>query len=294
MTYEDVKREYQQHHLAFYRDPGDYALEPFRIFGPLYYVGDKKVCVHLIDTGEGLVLIDSGYPHTIHLLVDSIWRLGFDPREIRYIVHTHGHYDHYGASNEFKRLYGCQLVISRTDAELLRSNPGAASGSWSRIVTPLAYIPPVCDRELEDGEVFVCGSLKMLCVEIPGHTPGAMAFFFDLTEKGRTLRAGLFGGAGVDSVRRCVLEHRHQSLSLQQELLDSLMKVRGQKVDIQLGNHLGNNHTLERRAAMLAGDPEAFIDPSAWDRFLDATRASFERIFAEEAEEAARAAETGV
>ncbi|MBO4872627.1 MAG: MBL fold metallo-hydrolase [Lachnospiraceae bacterium] len=285
MTYEEVKSKYQQSNLAFYRDPADYALEPFRIFGPLYYVGDKRVCEHLIDTGDGLVLIDSGYPHTIHMLVDSIWRLGFDPKDIRYIIHTHGHYDHYGASNEFKKLYGCQLVISRTDAELLRSNPAASSDSWSSIVTPLAYIPPAFDRLLEDEEDFVCGNLTIHCVEVPGHTPGAMAFFFDLTEKGRTLRAGLFGGAGLGSVRKSVLEHRHQPLSLQQDMLDSLEKVRGQKVDIHLGNHPANNHTLERRARQLAGDPNAWIDPAAWVRFLDETRAKFEKMFAEEAAE---------
>jgi metallo-beta-lactamase class B len=286
MTYEEVKQKYQQHHLAFYRDPGDFACEPFRIFGPLYYVGDKRVCEHLIDTGDGLVLIDSGYPHTIHLLVDSVWRLGFDPKDIRYIIHTHGHYDHYGASNEFKRLYGCQLVISRTDAELIRDNPSAASGSWSSIVTPLAYIPPAFDHLLEDGEDFVCGNLSIHCVEVPGHTPGAMAFFFDLAENGRTLRAGLFGGAGLGSVRKCVLEHRHQPLSLQQDMLDSLEKVRGEKVDIHLGNHPDNNDTFGRRARQLAGDPDAWIDPAAWDRFLDAARAKFEKMFAEEAAEA--------
>ena len=285
MTYEEVKSKYQQNHLTFYRDPADFALEPFKIFGPLYYVGDKRVCVHLIDTGDGLVLIDSGYSHTIHLLVDSIWRLGFDPRDIRYILHTHGHYDHYGASNEFKKLYGCQLVISRTDAELLRTNPPAASGSWSSIVTPLAYIPPVFDRELEDGEDFIHGDLRIHCVQVPGHTPGAMAFFFDVEENGRTLRAGLFGGVGLGSVRKCVLEHRHQPLSLQQDMLDSLEKVRGQKVDIHLGNHPSNNHTLERRARQLAGDPDAFIDPAAWDPFLDQTRVTFEKMFAEEAAE---------
>ena len=282
MTYEEVKEKYQKSNLAFYRDPGDFACEPFRIFGPLYYVGDKRVCVHLIDTGDGLVLIDAGYPHTIHLLTDSVWRLGFDPKDIRYILHTHGHYDHYGASNEFKKLYGCKLVISRVDAQLLRDNPEASSDSWSRIVTPLAYIPPVFDRELEDGEDFCCGNLKVRCVLVPGHTPGAMAFFFDVEEEGRTLRAGLFGGVGLGSVRRSVLEHRHQPLSLQQDMLNSLEKVRGEKVEIHLGNHPANNHTLERRARQLAGDPEAWIDPAAWDRFLDETRDKFVKMFAEE------------
>ena len=45
----------------FYEDPQKYAIDPFRIFGNLYYVGDQKVTSHLIDTGDGLILIDTGY-----------------------------------------------------------------------------------------------------------------------------------------------------------------------------------------------------------------------------------------
>ena len=197
MTFEEKAKGVGK--LDFLRDPSLYAAEPFRIFGLLYYVGDKKVCVHLIDTGDGLVLIDAGYTHTIHMLVDSIWRLGFDPKQIRYIVHTHGHHDHFGASNEFRRMYGCDLVISRTEAEWLKVNPAISAISFCHH-TPLAYVPPEFQRLLEDGEDFVCGCLKMHCVAIPGHTPGAMAFFFDVTEDGRTFRAGLFGGAGLFTV----------------------------------------------------------------------------------------------
>ena len=44
----------------YYQNPTTYNIPPFCIFGNLYYVGDKKVCMHLIDTGEGLVLFDTG------------------------------------------------------------------------------------------------------------------------------------------------------------------------------------------------------------------------------------------
>ena len=282
MSFEDRKRGAGKE--AFFRDPSLFAAEPFRIFGPLYYVGDKKVCVHLIDTGEGLVLIDSGYTHTIHLLVDSIWRQGFDPKQIRYIVHTHGHHDHFGASNEFRRLYGCELVIGRTEAEYLKIHPEISCISFC-YHTPLAYVPTEFQRVLEDGEVFVCGSLRMLCRSIPGHTPGAMAFFFDVTEGGRTYRAGLFGGAGKFSVSKEALEHYGEPLSLQQDMLNSIDKVRGEHVDIHLGNHPANNATFEKRARMLAGEKDAFIDPASWSGFLDKTREKFVEMFEKEAAE---------
>ena len=50
----------------------------------LKHVGGKAVCVHLIKTDEGLILLDSGYPNAAHLVVDSIWRFGFDPKDVKW------------------------------------------------------------------------------------------------------------------------------------------------------------------------------------------------------------------
>ena len=47
-------------------------VHPFRIFGNIWYVGDSWVCVHLIDTGDGLLLIDSGNAGATAMLVQAI------------------------------------------------------------------------------------------------------------------------------------------------------------------------------------------------------------------------------
>lgn len=273
-TYAQIKEGYQRKHVSFYREPSSAYIEPFRIFGPLYYVGDRQVCVHLLATSHGLLLIDSGFPHTIHMLTDSIFRLGFDPRDVRWILHTHGHFDHFGASNEFRSLYGCQLAISRVDAGLLREKPEAALLDWCDVCTPAAKIPEF-QIELEDGEDLVLGDLTVHCVLIPGHTPGAMAFFLDLREGEETCRAGLFGGGGLGSLRRPVLARLGLPESLREDMLSSLEKVRGQHVDIMLGNHPGNNDTLGRRRRQLEQGGNHFVDPSAWGRFLDTSRDRF-------------------
>lgn len=44
-------------------------VEPFRIFGNVYYAGDSWVCVHVIDTGDGLLLIDSGNAQATAMLI---------------------------------------------------------------------------------------------------------------------------------------------------------------------------------------------------------------------------------
>ena len=84
--YWKIYNSFRERHRAFYEDPEKGRMEPFHIFGNLYYVGDKHVCMHLIDTGAGLVLFDCGYGHTTHMIEDSIRKLGFDPKDLKYII----------------------------------------------------------------------------------------------------------------------------------------------------------------------------------------------------------------
>ena len=56
-------------------------MEPFKIISNVYFVGCFPASTHLIDTGDGLILIDPGYTDTLHLVVDGIYKLGFRPED---------------------------------------------------------------------------------------------------------------------------------------------------------------------------------------------------------------------
>ena len=268
MNYEERLQQYIGLMADFCRDPGKYRIDPFRIFGPLYYVGDRKVCIHLVDTGDGLVLFDSGYPNASHLLWDSIWRLGFDPKDVRLIIHTHGHYDHFGASNEFRLQYGTELAISRVDAEWMKKDPRFSLLEWAPS-TPLSYDPPEFQILLEDGQELTIGNLKIRCRLVPGHTPGVMAFFFDLTEDGKKLRAGLLGGVGLAAIHRYHLEEFGLPMSLPFDMLKAVRELKDEHVDIHLGNHPANNHTIEKREKQLISGGNPFISDEDWGIFLE-------------------------
>ena len=85
-TYKDIWDNFVPNHKKYYEDPTAFNIEPFKIFGNLYYVGDKMVCMHLIDTGEGLILFDSGFSNNYDSLIESIEKLGFNPKDIKYIL----------------------------------------------------------------------------------------------------------------------------------------------------------------------------------------------------------------
>ena len=273
-------QNYHKKHLAFYAEPSIEFIAPFKIADDLYYVGDRLVCVHLIRTEEGLILLDAGYYCTKHLLMESIIRLGFDPADVRWIILTHAHWDHYGAANEFRNLYGTKVAISAVDARSMREKPFRAGGSFGNIPMNL----PVIDRELEDGEIFSFGEKKIRCVLTPGHTLGTMSFFFDVTDNGKTYLAGEFGGAGVDALRIQYALHYELPLDMAQRMVASLERIQDEPVAVHLGNHPYNSHTLEKRERQLSEGGNPFVDPSSWKEFVENIRQKSLRIIEENTE----------
>jgi metal-dependent hydrolase (beta-lactamase superfamily II) len=69
---------------------------PFRIFGNTYYVGTAGLAVILIDTGDGLILLDGALPQSVPLIASNMEALGFSLTDVRLVALSHAHYDHAG------------------------------------------------------------------------------------------------------------------------------------------------------------------------------------------------------
>ena len=252
----------------FYENPEPYAMEPFRIYGNLYYVGDRKVCMHLLDTEEGLILFDCGYGHTTDMIEGSIRKLGFDPADLKYIVVTHGHFDHFGSGNVLRQRYGCKVLLSGVDTRLLQERPDRA----------LVHLGPCPEDEicwpdvlLEDGDEIVLGSMRIRCVLAPGHTYGTMAFFFPVTQDGVTRSVGYWGGAGLTTMYGDLCREYGMPADKCRCMTETLKKLKQEQVEITLGNHPPQNCTLEKRQWMLDHPGEnPFIHPDGWQTFLNA------------------------
>lgn len=62
----------------------------YRIAPHVWNVGGQDdVSVYLLDTGEGLALIDTGYERTLYLVIDRMYSIGFNPRDVKKIFLTH-------------------------------------------------------------------------------------------------------------------------------------------------------------------------------------------------------------
>ena len=73
------KKRYWEHERAFYTHPSEFSVEPFRLADGLWYVGDRMVCGHMIETKDGLIRISArSYPggHEVNVTDNGP---GYDP-----------------------------------------------------------------------------------------------------------------------------------------------------------------------------------------------------------------------
>lgn len=236
---------------------------PFKMYGNLYFVGSSRVSVHLIDTGSGLIMIDTGYPDMYEQIIDSIEFLGFAPEDICAIFHSHGHIDHFGCTREFKKLSGAKTYISRIDNDIVN---GTYDLSWARELgmEPLELFD--CDVLVEDGDTFTIGDTTVRCVLTPGHTDGVLSFFINIENGDKSVIAAMHGGVGRNSMQAEFLNRYNLSFDCREKFRAGLHKLASEHVDLVMGNHPNQNDTEGKLQKTLAG--ECVLDCEEWKSFL--------------------------
>lgn len=244
------------------KDPFEGYVKPGRMFGNLYFVGTRPASTHVIDTGDGYILIDPAHLESLFLVLHNMWTLGLDPRKIKKILVSHAHHDHSDALNALVKLTGATTYLGHLDLPRARGEAG---------IHPIIPFEP--DVLLHDGDTVTLGNTTVEIRETPGHTPGTISFFFNVTDGTRTLRAGMHGGVGLNTLNSEYLIKAGEPFTRRDQYFASLEKLRAEHVDIHVGNHVGNNDTIGKLKALEEGAAEnPFIDESAWGRFLDKCR----------------------
>ena len=246
-------------------------IKPFNIFGNVYYVGDSWVCVHLIDTGEGLLLIDAGNCGAAAMLIKAIYDLGFKPDDVKWIILSHGHVDHIGAANFFKNMFGTKLYMGKPDADMFKERPEFSLIQESTDFMDDIFEPDVC---IQNGDELTFGNTSIKCYIVPGHTEGCVALFFNAYDGGRIKRCGYYGGFGFNTLTKQFLDDFGDfEHNMWDTYLKSIDSVINEHVDIFLGNHTENNKFFEKLDILnKTGSNECFIDENEWRTYLNSKK----------------------
>lgn len=134
-------------------------------------------------TKEAVVIDPGGDADRIKMILDDL------KLQIKYIINTHGHFDHVSGNGQLKEATGVDILIHPLDAPML-----SRLSSNAAIFGVSVDNSPPCDRTIEEGETISFGELTLEVIHTPGHTPGGISLFTDgIVFVGDTLFAGSIG-----------------------------------------------------------------------------------------------------
>ncbi len=240
-------------------------LKPGKVFGPIYFVGTYFGSSHLIDTGDGLILLDVSFPENLRIVTENIKELGFDIKDIKIILISHGHYDHFGAAKQLRETTEAKIYVGEKDLKLVTGENDLALLGDLKNKEKYCFYPDVM---IKDGDVINLGNVSIECLSTPGHTDGTMSFFFDVADGKTTYRVGMFGGARTNTLTAEFLMRFNLPFENRTKFLNSLEMLSSQEVEIFLGNHAVNNHTAEKLELVRNGEAKAFYAPNEWQFHL--------------------------
>lgn len=237
-----------------------------KVFDNLYYVGPAYVSVWLLTTPQGDILFDSAQEPYVDWVIDNI-RKYVDPRDIKYIVLSHGHLDHFGGAAKIQAASGAHVLAVDEDWKMI-AQVGSKPG---RDGSPPPAVPKR-DMVIKEGDTLDLGGQHLIFHQTPGHTPGVLTTEgIVVYDNGTPHKAILWGGVGY----RGGLKEAEQAVT-------STAKVAAMKgIDVNLQVHSwaepngypggGVNERMLALKNRRPGDPNPLVDPVAWNDFVKLT-----------------------
>jgi metallo-beta-lactamase class B len=253
---------------------------PFRMAGPIYFVGTLHLAAFLIHTPQGHIMIDGGMPSSAPVIEKSVRELGFKPEDIRILLTTQAHFDHVGTFAHFKKLSGARVEAMKGDETLLRSG-----GKTDYLFAKHAdmHFPRVAvDRVLTDGDIVTLGGVRITARHTPGHTPGSASYEMLINEGGTEYRVVFAASTSVNPGTSLVKNPSYPGIL--EDYRKALTVLGSLEPDIWVSAHSGFFNLREKRKKMDPAKPAAaWVDPDGYRRMVESRKQEFEKLVAAEA-----------
>lgn len=116
-------------------------------------------------------LIDPGLTKHVPGLIEQMAHDGIESKDIRYIINTHSHPDHFEGSEYFYN-QDIQIALHKEELDFLQGPGGELYGMFG-LAAPQAKI----DLILSDG-LLTLGDDEYQIIHVPGHSPGSIALYW--------------------------------------------------------------------------------------------------------------------
>lgn len=213
-------------------------IPPARIFDNMGIIGTAGTNCAIIETSEGLILLDAMWPNPVYvdMIENGMRELGYDPADIKILLISHGHPDHSGCGKHFIETYGAVPYMSEIDYYFEQEFCAKANNPEWTFDFEVSHF-------LDEGDILKLGDTSIYCFSTPGHTPGGLSFIVPVFDQGRPHMAALWGGSAPPPQ----LEANYQYLQSLDHFIEACRK---HHVDADFMNHPILNNGVERMAVM--------------------------------------------
>ena len=167
-------------------------MEPVKVFDNLYHVGPCYVDSWILTTPQGDILIDTAQEPFVDMIEANIKKVGVNPRDIKYIVISHGHIDHFGGAKRLQEFTGARVVATPEDWKMIEAFAGKPNNRDGDKPTEV----PKRDMEVKEGDHLDLGDQHLIIHTAPGHTPGNLFVEGLVLHDGAQTYKGIWGGGG--------------------------------------------------------------------------------------------------
>ena len=231
---------------------------PAQIFDNPYYVGSYLHAMWAVTTTEGIILHDSAFDYMVDdEIVDGLRQMGLDAADIKFVIISHGHSDHYFGAKTLQDRYGARIIMSDADWNLVATDNNPPE------------LKPRKDMVATDGMELTLGDTTLTLHITPGHTPGTISTLIPLRDGDRWHLGSIWGGNSL-GVRH--FPESSQALATYSSSAERFRDITARaRVDVFLASHTNHDKTLDRINALRfrrPGDPHPFVDAEAVGRHL--------------------------